>query len=293
MDQITAYGHPDIGLSIEWTPSTTTCAAVESHGGSSSGAFSYVSNGQTCSTECGQAATTITKYDCKRADGLPADPSQCASLSAPSGGVTENCPQTADCAPTIVDVDTCSHCKTNQAPELVPGSITCQTRSDNYDPGTPEHQTYVSGTAPKSFDFCMSGGHGSNNGGTWASSKSWCQHQGLELWTMSHQKDEWASTAAYACGHNMCWMDLRCVADDDTCNTPAGWKWPNGQSVSDTGYNQFGKCATPVMKINYSAGKTCANFGGWGSQNCWQPKKCDEYSRVVCVNASTNVIGGL
>merc|ERR1711865_192843 len=96
MNQIKAYGHPDMNLSDGWTPGATTCASVASHGGSSN-AFSYVSNAAACSTECGQAGSEVVKYNCAKSDGTVVDTANCVGLTLPTD-YTEACAATAACA---------------------------------------------------------------------------------------------------------------------------------------------------------------------------------------------------
>ena len=100
MNQIKAYGHPDMNLSDQWTPGATTCASVASHGGSSN-AFSYVSNGAACSTECGQAGSEVVKYNCAKNDATVVDTANCVGLTLPTD-YTETCAATAACVTTAV-----------------------------------------------------------------------------------------------------------------------------------------------------------------------------------------------
>jgi len=97
MNQIQAYGHPDMNLSDQWTPEATTCDNVANHGGSSN-AFSYSPTGATCSTDCGQAGTDIVKYNCARNDVTVVDTANCVGLTLPTD-YTETCAATAACAP--------------------------------------------------------------------------------------------------------------------------------------------------------------------------------------------------
>jgi hypothetical protein len=106
MNQIKAYGHPDMNLSDEWTPGATTCDNVANHGGSSS-AFLYAPNGVSCSTECGQDASDIVKYNCAKFGGAIVDIANCAGLTLPTD-YSEHCAATASCTlPPIPDPTWC------------------------------------------------------------------------------------------------------------------------------------------------------------------------------------------
>jgi hypothetical protein len=123
MNQIKAYGHPDMNLSDEWTPGATTCDNVANHGGSSS-AFLYAPNGASCPDGCGQDASDIVKYTCVKFSGHIVDIANCAGLTPPTD-YSEHCAATASCTlpPAIVE-PTSSAGGCCMADQLVTNTIT-------------------------------------------------------------------------------------------------------------------------------------------------------------------------